>query len=127
MVPKEFMTKIAHLPLDVVLHILSYTYRPQPADLLVDIRDFVPTKAEAAAYFYQTFIVGWNDIEPEDKHWFANELYCYIRQSRFRWICAHVKQLYGRTVDAQINVLWGMMAPSERHAFLTYLRAGAET
>lgn len=116
---------VAQLPSDVLLHVLSYTYCPQPAPLLVDIRDFSLSKAEATAYFYQTFIVGWGDIEPEDRHWFANELYCFIRQSRFRWICAHVNRLYGRQVDAQINVLWGMMTPTERHAFLAYLRGPA--
>ena len=50
----------ACLPADIVYCILPYTYSPQPAALLEDIRDFRHSKARAGAYFYETFVVGWH-------------------------------------------------------------------
>ena len=106
----------SRLPSDILRRILPYTYSPQPAALLEDIRDFRPSQARAGAYFYETFVVGWHETEPEDRHWFANELYCFTRYTKHRAF-----ELQGRSVEAEINVMWGSLTPEDRRQFMMFM------
>ena len=125
MVPKvDMMTKIAHLPLDVLLHILSYTYRPQPAALVDDIRDYASTKASAMAAMYATYVLDWDIAESDRESWcrffLVDQLYRFVRYSDYSF--AEMFWLgdgYARSGRTQLNVLWGALTPAERREFVS--------
>lgn len=116
--------RIAQLPSVLQYHILSYTYAPQPAALLDDIRDYASTKASAMAAMYVTYVLDWDIAESDRESWcrffLVDQLYHFLRYSGYSF--AELFWLgdgYARSGRTQLNVLWGALTPAERREFVS--------
>jgi hypothetical protein len=112
------MTLVSKLPEDLQRHILAYTWRPQPAALLDDIRHYSASKRAAEAYYYQAIIVRGREPLPEDTYWFASDLYSAIHAHRTDGGTHVAVRLGGLDVCGRINLMWGMLRPHERDRFI---------
>lgn len=113
------MQNIQHLSKDVKEHILSYTYSPQPSDLLSDIRDYT----YSLDYIKKVYFSRWllDDIFEYVNEIFILNYYDFWRRLFvFRNITEEainnhlLKSFYQKYMQTQINILWGLLTPLER-------------
>lgn len=137
---------IHKLPLDIVLYILPYTYKPQKKELLEDIRNYYETKNELFSLYHQLYIIENGDVEPEDKNWLENDLIAYTNDyvaTMFGFVEKHynifqrniflhgssleetkenidryVMGLDSHQVTFSINIYLGLLKPNERDEFI---------
>lgn len=68
---------IDKLPMDIVLHIIHYTYNFQNKHLLDDIKNYSESKTILSNYYYNYWIIFIQSQEPQDKYWLINDLFAY--------------------------------------------------
>jgi hypothetical protein len=134
---RELMTK---LPKEVIKIIISFSYNFQKPELLEDIQSFHRDRKKASQLYFKIFIIDRFEIEPEDKNWFANNLvgfmnnplptmygytetyYNYFFRNPFLTSKEAVKKynlnLEKKEITTQINILFGLLLPSERIEFI---------
>jgi hypothetical protein len=136
---RELMTK---LPKEVIRIIISFSYNFQKPELLEDIQSFYRDREKTSQLYFKTFIIERFEIEPEDKNWFANDLvgfmnnpmptmkgytknfYNYFFRNPFLTSKEAVKKynlnLEKKEITTQINILFGLLLPSERFEFIKF-------
>lgn len=134
------------LPKDVLMHIISYTYSPQPKDLIHDIRSYKLIN-EVNDFYYKLWIVEWQEAMFEDRYRLINDLcfflndyapldeysveYYQVFRKVFRRLfrlrnCSDedvqklTNKIWQEPINRQINTVWGLMTVHERNVF--YLR-----
>ena len=118
------MKLFGNLPEEIIInHIMPYIYKPQPADLLSDIRSF------------------YTDFHLLDNYWFYYNTYCmyndiieFINLENLLGRHYNCKNLSGydltfytisnfytiiiKNVSGKNRFLWGLMTPTERTQFI---------
>ncbi|MBM10157.1 MAG: hypothetical protein CMF69_11390 [Magnetovibrio sp.] len=134
------MDIIQKLPEDIMKYIIPYTYSPQPAHLLKDIRNYVSTRQLIKDIYYNNWIKKWGEEQQEDQNWLINDLFgfgnngmptmiSYIDDFRNLWFRnpqININDDFDRfiiafnkkQVSTQINMFWGIMTMSERKEFI---------
>lgn len=124
----------------VNFHVLPYTYKPQPAMLMQDIRNYRETLQLIRNIYRNYWIIIHKEKEPEDQHWLINDLFgfanrgvptghAYIDSFRniwFRKYSLHINDEFDRfihlyekkPVNTQINMFWAMLTHYERNLFI---------
>jgi hypothetical protein len=100
---------INKLPSEIINIILSYTYNLQNNVLLEDIRNYINTKKQIITLYYHTWIIFFEEAEPEDKYWLINNIICYCKKWK-----KYIIRIDGKDINTQINLLWGILLPNER-------------
>ena len=126
------------LPEDIVRKIISYSYLPQPKELLEDIRDFSSTLNKVGNVYYNRWVIDEGESEPEDRNWLANDIIRYITHDndRIAWLfqskilCRqllintliesqrHVYMFDKMSAEHELRRYWGLMIPKERHEMM---------
>lgn len=128
---------IAKLPMDIILHIIPYTYNFQKKHLLDDIKSYSESKKILFNYYYNYWIIFIQCQEPQDKYWLVNDLFAYtnnynptmngyveqfyniFKRNIFlqgnQHIDRYILNLEKKDVTSQINVFLGMLTPEERN------------
>jgi hypothetical protein len=128
---------IAKLPMDIILHIIPYTYNFQKKHLLDDIKSYSESKKILLNYYYNYWIIFIQCQEPQDKYWLVNDLFAYtnnynptmngyveqfyniFKRNIFlqgnQHIDRYILNLEKKDVTSQINVFLGMLKPEERN------------
>ena len=135
---------IKRLPEDIIQKIISYSYSPQPKDLLEDIRDYSHTLNFVGNIYHHRWIIEEGESEPEDRNWLANDIIRYISRDDIRgaWLCQDLilrrlflindllqSQRYGYVLDKmsaeqELRRYWGLMLPKERHEMIDRFAMG---
>jgi hypothetical protein len=133
-------SQMRRLPLDIVKIIISYSHSYQSPVLLEDIRSFHKDKNKLLDIYYRLFVEEWNDPQPEDRAWLANDLIRYINDS-IPTMQVYTEKCYSlfyrnpflnstekverylilldeKELDSQINILLGLLLPHERNEFI---------
>jgi hypothetical protein len=130
------------LPIELIHIILKYMEQPQPPLLVADILSFIKTRAYVCNAYYNKWIIGLDSSFGEDIDWLENDIIRYANnyvptmidiQPKFRNIlhrfCKFIKvehlsvhtfikknnNIYSKT---KINMLWGLLTPTERGEFI---------
>ena len=132
---------IRKLPTEIINNIIiPYTYNLQNKNLLEDIVNYKNTRVKIDEIYYNFWIIYLENENPEDKYWMINDLFIYAndynptingyvekfygifyRNTRLQSIIAvnkYVEQLEKKQVNSQINILWGLLIPTERNAII---------
>ena len=127
---------ISKLPEHIIDYIIPYTYRLQNKVLLEDIQNYTKTKDRILQLYYDLWINYMDDVVPEDKYWIINDIIAYVNEDRAT-MCGYVNNFYTvflrnlslktngdvlnyienlelLSVNTQINILWGLLLPTER-------------
>ena len=137
----DLMKSIQNLPIEIIQHIISYTYNFQPQILLVDIRNYIHSKTVLHELYYNFWIVRMGDKQPEDQNWLSNDLMAYsnnyhatmygyveafyriFQRNIFlktkRSVDKYAHKLENREVNVEINVMLGLLTPYERTDIIT--------
>ena len=126
------------LPLDIVLHIIPYTYQLQNKNLLDDIIDFTRSKTVLFELYHKYWIIGmqYHD-ENEDKCWLINDIYAYANNYKATMygyvdnfynifkrkkylktnedIDTYIDNLEKKDVSSRINIFLGLLTIKERN------------
>lgn len=143
---------ISQLPNDIQMYILTFTYQPQPIQLLNDIHSF-HKYASVIHNMYQTYLkmlvsrgmtLNPSDTELYYMSWFHVDLfgYCkfiktyndcnyplfclFMRNSQIK-TSSHAYRYFRRTFDnkpqkSKCQILWGLLNPAERFKFIAHLK-----
>ncbi len=137
----EIVQKLLHVEPNIVgFHIIPYTYEPQPATLMRDIRNYRETSQLIRSIYRNYWLIAREEEEPEDQNWLINDLFgfgnngiptghAYIDHFRNLWFRSytitindefdHFIRLYERKgVSTQINMFWAILTLSERKLFI---------
>ena len=123
---------LVELPLELIYKIMSYILKPQPKELMEDIRNYHFYKDLGLKIYKNRF------NEEEYKNWFTNDIGGYLNEDKaimnglvdkfydtFRRLyqlrdkekknivycyLSYVK----KSADSELNFLWGLMKPNER-------------
>uniref|UniRef100_A0A6C0JGR1 Uncharacterized protein n=1 Tax=viral metagenome TaxID=1070528 RepID=A0A6C0JGR1_9ZZZZ len=128
---------IDKLPMDIILHIIPYTYNFQKKDLLNDIKSYSEAKTLLSNNYYNYWIIFVQSQEPQDKYWLINDIFAYannynatmygyvdefyniFKQNPFlqsnQDIDRYILNLEKKDVTSQINVFLGMLTPDQRN------------
>lgn len=131
----ELVANLKRVPNEIFIHIWSYTYSPQPANLLEDIRDY-PISLEYVLYFYQERYDFINDY----MYWIIHDIFGYISFFSYDsdetlytsfWkraiqcsnmdidtLSDYIYRLEQNKIETQVRLLWAMLYPSERVDYL---------
>ena len=127
---------ISKLPEHIIDYIIPYTYQLQNKLLLEDIQNYTKTKDRILQLYYDLWINYMDDVVPEDKYWIINDIIAYVNEDRAT-MCGYVNNFYTvflrnlslktngdvlnyienlelLSVNTQINILWGLLLPTER-------------
>jgi hypothetical protein len=132
---------IDKLPLDLVLHIIPYTYCLQNKTLLHDIKNYAESKKILSNYYYNYWIIFIQSQEPQDKYWLVNDLFAYannynpsmygyveqfyniFKRNTFlqtnQDIDRYILNLEKKDATRQINVFLGMLTPNQRNDIIS--------
>jgi hypothetical protein len=132
---------IDKLPMDIIHHIIPYTYNFQKKDLLDDIKNYTESKTILSNYYYNYWIIFIQSQEPQDKYWLVNDLFAYannynpsmygyveefyniFKRNTFlqsnQDIDRYILNLEKKDVTSQINVFLGMLTPNQRNDIIT--------
>jgi hypothetical protein len=132
---------IDKLPMDIIHHIIPYTYNFQKKDLLDDIKNYTESKTILSNYYYNYWIIFIQSQEPQDKYWLVNDLFAYannynpsmygyveefyniFKRNTFlqsnQDIDRYILNLEKKDVTTQINVFLGMLTPNQRNDIIT--------
>ena len=127
---------INELPLELVYKIMSYILKPQPKELMEDIRNYHFYKDLGLKLYKNKFKEEEN--EEEYKNWFTNDIGAYLNEDQaimnglvdkfyntyWRLYTLRdkdkIKVAYSflrytkKSADIELNFLWGIMKPNER-------------
>lgn len=128
---------ISKLPMDIIHHIIPYTYNFQNKDLLDDIKSYSESKTILSNYYYNYWIIFIQSQEPQDKYWLVNDLFAYANSynpSMYGYVESfynifkrntflqsdedidrYILNLEKKDVTSQINVFLGMLTPEQRN------------
>jgi hypothetical protein len=133
---------IAKLPMDIILHIIPYTYQLQNKVLLSDIKSYTETKTLLSNDYYNYWIIEMQYAEEgyEDKYWLLNDIFVYanndnptmygydehfyniFKRNPFlqsnQDIDRYILNLEKKDVCSQINIFLGMLTPEQRNELL---------
>jgi len=136
---------IQNLPEHIKLHILSYSYSPQPKSLLLDIKNYFATHVIIHNYYYEIHKWELNSEENANLNWLINDLLGYSNNNRplntgyadffYTIMRRHfmlqnksneridnlLSNLHNKMVTFKINILWGLYTPHERIRFITHM------
>ena len=132
------------LPQELHRHVLSYTYSPQPKDLLVDIRNF-HTSLHVIKEIYRcnkTIFAGEDNAPTWVEDWIINDLYGWLNddmpvmhgfREKFvnliqrnpyyalftRFTTEEIILLLGmKSGKSELRIFWGLLNPNQRHKFI---------
>lgn len=127
---------IYKLPREIIDIIISYTYNPQPAELLEDIRHFNCSRE----LIYSLFIHNYHSSQY--KYLLSHDLVYFVNgkniidigyaESFFDFFTRHVLinsieqvepyflQIESIPVESEINIIWGLLTPQERSNFINF-------
>jgi hypothetical protein len=139
------MDIINRLPIDIVMHIIPYTYNLQSSRLLFDIVNYKEKKATLHKLYYNFWIIIQQDVEPEDKNWLINDIFLYANDNKASMygyvdnfynifkrcislktkeeIDKYVYHLEKKDVNTQINIFLGLLTPEERLDVVTLFQS----
>jgi hypothetical protein len=134
---------VQKLPEHIKLHILSYTYSPQPKYLLLDIKTYVSSHITLHNYYYSVYKLRWNIEENYDTlNWLIHDLIFYSNQDipiqygyvdyfynimrrnfmlqpkTKEGIDKIISKLHNKKSTSKINIIWGLYKPYERIRFI---------
>ena len=136
---------IQSLPEHIKLHILSYSYSPQPKCLLLDIKNYFATHVIIHNYYYEMHKWELNTEENANLNWLINDLLGYSNNNRplnngyvdyfYNKMRRHfilqdkpneridrlLSNLHNKKVTSKINILWGLYTPHDRIRFITHI------
>lgn len=129
------MDWIHRLPIEIISHIIPYTYQPQNKKLLNDIKNYKETQE----IFLNLYHAYWSDLyldSEEYKHWLMNDILSYVnhykaiiyghvcyfytifkrntRLKSIKSIDTYVNKFIFKNVNTQINLLLGLLNVHER-------------
>ena len=127
------------LPEDILYKIISYSYSPQPKELLEDIRDYSSTLNTVGNVYYNRWILDVGESVPEDRNWLVNDIIRYITRDddRGAWLLQsqilcrqllihdmiqarrHMYILDKMSAEHELRRDWGLMIPKERHEMMS--------
>lgn len=137
----SLMTTLLHkLPLDIVDHIIPYTYNIQNKKLLNDIQNYYDTKHAIIVSYNLLWEEYLRDIsEYHANEWLINDLFAYSNNyypgmhgfvksfynifrrclflKKIKDIEKYISVLQKKSVNTQINIFWGLFTPEERMLF----------
>lgn len=132
------------LPQELHRHVLSYTYSPQPKDLLDDIRSF-HTSLYVIKEIYRcnkTIFAGDDNAPTWVEDWIINDLYGWLNddmavmygfREKFvnliqrnpyyalftRWTTEEIILLLGmKSGESELRIFWGLLNPNQRQKFI---------
>jgi len=130
---------IKKLPMDVIQHILSYTYCPQNKNLLVDLANYTETKEQLLDLYYDFWVTRMQEFG-EDKNWLINDIFGFANNEKptmygyvdnfyniFKRniflqtnekIDKYIYNLEKKPSPNQINIFLGLFTVNERNVFL---------
>jgi hypothetical protein len=129
------------LPMDILLHIIPYTYNVQQKTLLNDIENFTEVKTLLYNSYHNYWIVEMQSQDQnEDKNWLINDIFAYANNynaSMYGYIDKfynifkrnvylqtkedvdkYVNKLEEKDVVTQINIFIGLLTIQERKELL---------
>ena len=131
---------IKNLPHEIILNILSYTYRPQSSSLLQDIVSYVKTKRSLYDYYYNFWIIEINFHIMADKEWLLNDIVFYangyaptmngyseifynlLMRNPFlrnrQYVDRYIRMIDKKHITTPINILLGLFNTLEREELL---------
>jgi hypothetical protein len=138
------MEIVQRLPEDVMLYIIPYTYAVQPKELLEDIRDYYVTLKKAKDIYKKYWGVKGEcnccGVPNEDIDWLINDIFGFINEGvatmiafvpnfcnlwlrslriySYDQVLGYMKIFEYKPLITQVNMLWGLMKPSERLEFV---------
>jgi hypothetical protein len=137
----NLMKSIRKLPIEIIRHIIPYTYNFQPRILLEDIKNYNTSKTVLLELYYNFWIVRMGSNQPEDQNWLSNDLMAYsnnyyatmhgyveafyrifqrnIILKTKRDVDKYAHKLENREVNVEINVILGLLTPYERTDIIT--------
>ena len=115
------------LPIELIHHILSYSYKPQPKHLLKDIISFVTTKQAIHDLFHRRYHV-FTDNHSINNH-FTFHIHCFLTglpntyaycANKKREVCNRIFMHHKIRTKPQLTdcVLWGLLTTEERYQFV---------
>lgn len=132
---------IQRLPIDIILHIIPYTYNLQNKNLLDDIINYKETKTLLLDLYYKHWIIDVQEIG-EDKNWLINDIFAYANNynatmygyiDRFynifkrkiylqtkEQIDKYVYNLERKDAIIQINIFLGLLTIHERNELVIF-------
>lgn len=121
------MNKLINLlPIELIYHILSYSYNPQPIHLQKDIISYVKTKRVIHKIFYRRYL-------PLDKstinYHFTFHIHCFLTgmpntygtcENKRAHVCNRIFMHHKIKSNPQLTycVFWGLLTPEERDQFV---------
>ena len=140
------MEIIQRLPEDVMRYIIPYTYAVQPKELLEDIRSYYVTLKKAKDIYKRYWNVKEENecnccgVPNEDIDWLINDLFGFINEDvatmitfvpnfcnlwlrclrlySYEQVLEYMKVFEEKSSITQVNMMWGLMKPSERLEFV---------
>jgi hypothetical protein len=131
---------IQKLPIELVFHIISYTYNLQNKNLLHDILNYIETKSKLFECYYHFWNV--NNLPEEYNDWLLNDIFFYANDyhpSMSEYVrkfynifkrnpvlqtdddvLKYVYNLEKKDVNTQINILLGLLHIRERNQLVFY-------
>jgi hypothetical protein len=140
----EIESLINRLPYDIINHIIPYTYNLQSKSLLEDIKNYKKVKISLLEIYKYIWIewVGSNS-QDDDKYWLINDLIAYSNDYKATmfgyvdkfyeiWkrnnflktrqeIDVYFKKIERKNVSTQINIVLGLLTPTERNEILDWI------
>ena len=133
----SFQTNLDSMPHEIIGKIMDYILNPQPKELLNDIKNYHITK-EIGLKLYKKKIIT-NDY----KEYFTNDIAAYLNEDnamiygcvdnfyntirrlyqnkhkdKLDIIKYYLKYLINKSVDIELNMMWGILTPNERWKIL---------
>jgi len=129
------------LPMDILLHIIPYTYNVQQKTLLNDIENFTEVKTSLYNLYHNYWMVEMQSLDQnEDKNWLINDIFAYannynagtygyidnfynifkrnIYLQTTEDVDKYVNKLEEKHVVTQINIFLGLLTIQERKELL---------
>ena len=114
------------IPIEIIYHILSYSYKPQPLQLQKDIISYVNTKTEIMEIFHLRYHINSNAIK--NHFTFHIESFLTALPNTYVQFENILDEVYTRlfvwnqtpTKKHQVShkVLWGLLKVEEREQFM---------
>jgi hypothetical protein len=99
---------ISNLPIELVNHIITYTYNIQSKDLLLDIRSYIIDYSILENYYN----VEYNGCI------LLYDLFLFCNKGKFPLTNKFKNSINNHSFDNKIRFLWGLLTPLERTRFI---------
>jgi hypothetical protein len=123
-----------NIPYNIILHIFSYTYNPQPPKLLYDIQNYYTTKNILLNKYNEIWISENIDLDFPNEVYIINDFaniltqnytnsfyYIFFRNymiNNKKDVVRYMRWLDTILLDTQINIYWGLLTSDERDEFI---------